>query len=60
MRTEAIGTGLRFCGHPLRQLIPCFSEISLSEIVAKVPRVSLAKVGASGPRERSLEIAGAF
>jgi hypothetical protein len=45
----------------VRQLVPCFSiEISLSEMIAKVPRVSLEKVGASGPRERSLEIAGAF
>src|SRR5262245_45730039 len=39
-----------------RQLVRCFSrESSLSEIIAKVPRLSLAKVGASGPRERRLE-----
>src|SRR5262245_15923280 len=44
-----------------RELVRCFSrESSLSEIIAKVPRLSLAKVGASGPRERRLENADAL
>jgi hypothetical protein len=50
-----------FESYPLRHLVHCFSrEISIAEIIAEVPRVRLAKVGAIDRRERGLENDGAL
>jgi hypothetical protein len=50
-----------FESYLLRQLVHCSPrEISVTEFIAQVPRLSPAEIGVSGQRERRLENAGAF